>query len=143
MATIRLSTTMKKMWRNAFANYTSGDGAAKDYNVLFNWGGVIKIYAGTINDLGASTLLMTVTNAETTIETDGNNENIIYSTGMNTASASGTANWFTLKHSHGTVAYGTVGTMGSGSDLEIGSTAITSGQQYMINSLRLRFSNAV
>ena len=82
MATIRLSTTMKKMWRNAFANYTSGDGAAKDYNVLFNWGGVIKIYAGTINDLGASTLLMTVTNAETTIETDGNNENIFNMTSI-------------------------------------------------------------
>ena len=144
MAIIRLSTTMKKMWRNAFANYTSGGSAAKEYNELYNWGGVIKIYAGTINDLGASTLLMTVTETETTIETDGNNENIIYS-GQDNADASGTASWFSMSTSYDNTpwSYGTVGTDGSGADLMIGSTAIVSGTVYFVSGLKFKFSNAI
>ena len=144
MATIRLSTTMKKMWRNAFANYTSSNTTNGEYNQLFNWGGVIRIYSGTINDLGASTQLLSVTDAFTTVETDGNNENIIYS-GQVSANASGTASWFSLSTSFDSnpYAYGTVGTDGSGADLMIGNTAIVSGETYFVNGLRLKFSNAI
>tara|TARA_R110002074_G_scaffold301280_1_gene472668 strand:+ start:830 stop:1264 length:435 start_codon:yes stop_codon:yes gene_type:complete len=144
MATIRLSTTMKKMWRNAFANYTSSNTTNGEYNQLFNWGGVIRIYSGTINDLGASTQLLSVTDAFTTVETDGNNENIIYS-GQVSANASGTASWFSLSTAFdiNPYAYGTVGTDGSGADLMIGNTAIVSGETYFVNGLRLKFSNAI
>lgn len=144
MATIRLSTQMKKMWRDAFANYTSTNSVNSEYNQPFNWGGTLKVYSGTINDLGASTLLLTATSLRTTMETDGNNENIIYD-GQDNADVSGTASWFTLSTSYNNTpyAYGTVGTDGSGADLMIGNTAISSGTVYFINGLRLKFSNAI
>ena len=131
------------MWRDAFANQTSTYFTNIAYVQPQNFTAQLKIYSGTINDYGSSTLLYSTTTVTATPETDGNNENIIYSTGMQEASTSGTASWFELTHSHGNVAYGTVGINGSGSDLEIGSTAITSGQQYIISGLRLRFSNAI
>ena len=77
MAIIRLSTQMKKMWRDAVANQTSTTFTNIAYIQSQNFSAHIKIYSGTINDLGNSTLLFSTATVTATPETDGNNENII------------------------------------------------------------------
>lgn len=58
-----------------------------------------------------------------------------------TATATGTATWFVMYNGSGGVLYsnitGTIGTIGSGADLEMSSTSIVSGQQYRVNSFVL------
>ena len=57
-----------------------------------------------------------------------------------TATQTGTATYFALLSTDGSTVYqqvtGTVGAIGSGSDLEISSTSITSGSQYRVSQLR-------
>jgi len=144
MATLILSTQMKKMWRDGFANYSSGGDpiTGSEYNQPYNQGFYIYIYDGTINDIGASTQLWRGTVNNVSVETDGDDEIINYGTNKPAATASGTANWFRLANSNGTMFYGTVGISGS-FDLMIGNTAIISGQEYIINNLKFKFSNAV
>jgi len=146
------STQMRKMWRNAFANYTSSTTTNGEYNELYNWGGIIKIYSGTINNTSASTLLLSVDESITTVETVSGQERIIYH-GQGDAIASGNASWFSLSTtalpSEGWTnnirppwAYGTVGT-DSGADLMIGNTAIVSGTTYLVNNLTFTFAYGI
>lgn len=58
-----------------------------------------------------------------------------------TATATGTATWFVMYNYSSGGLYsnitGTIGTIGSGADLEMASTSIVSGQQYRVNSFVL------
>lgn len=142
MSQLTTSTQMRKMWRNAFANYTSSTTTNGEYNELYNWGGIIKIYSGTINNTSASTLLLSVDESITTVETVSGIERIIYH-GQGDAIASGNASWFSLSTNEPSDsriwAYGTVGT-DSGSDLMIGNTAIVSSTTYLVNNLTFIFA---
>ena len=144
MAILKLSTQMKKMWRNNFAQYTGHNTVTNQYTYTgIHGGGTIQVFSGTINDFENSTVLYQAS-LIASVTTDGNNEDIVYSTSMSAAVATGTATWFRLSSNyHSQWVYGTVGLDNSGSDLMIGSTAITSGQSYVIGGIKIRFTNSM
>lgn len=76
------------------------------------------------------------------------NNTALFSTPYNTASANGTATWFWLLSTQGSGGstepiwnqiIGTVGTLGSGADMQISSTNIVSGQSYRVITAQLTF----
>lgn len=67
-----------------------------------------------------------------------------YTSGLYTSLGSGTVNWFWLSYSTNAATeikkqfIGTVGTIGSGADLEMSSVSLNTGDAYRINKLRMK-----
>jgi hypothetical protein len=145
MAILRLSTQMKKAWRQGFMNrtdYNSSHGLVWAHNN--NYDSYITIWDGTINDYSGSTKLLRM-RVYGTASTESGEELITYnSSGTTAALYSGTATWFHIGGSDSDYwAYGTVGTDGSGADLMIGTTALVSGTQYNFSNIVMKFPSAI
>lgn len=108
------------------------DSAVNAETALLN-SGTIKIYAGSqpAEDaaLGSPTLLATLTFSSTAFGSSASGTATANAIASGTAVASGTAGWFAFFKSDGTtvVGTGTCGVSGSGADLILASTTITSG----------------
>lgn len=69
---------------------------------------------------------------------------VVITTAFKAATASGTATWFRIYGSNPFIAdlsrqmIGTIGSPGSGADLQMNSTSIVSGNFYRVNNLRIR-----
>lgn len=124
--------------------------------------GYIKIMQGTapssVSELTKTTdqsanVLVTYTINDTQVFetfTDINSNPVQVTTTYQTASANGTASWFWWVVTEpeinsnivGHQIIGTIGTVGSNSDLEMANTTITSGKYYRISSINLLFPPA-
>lgn len=107
---------------------------------LYLCSGVKPATTPTLTQLNTNKLVLWYHQADLSPTTLTGNT-VVVNTNPVAATASGTATWFCICTAYGGVALqsitGTVGLVGSGSDLEIVNTAITSGTQYRVSSFIL------
>ena len=121
-----------------------GPGASSAYGMMFILKGSVPTNFGGLTSWGvrSSDVLLQFTKAagEIFLNFPGNNT-VNFNTIYKNASASGTATWFWIMTTRGSGSsgetifqqmIGTVGTQGSGADMEISSTTVTSGQPYRV-----------
>jgi len=160
MATIQLSTAIKnelasKIWVRSTNVLNVAWGAAFPplaYNNNYGYGGLVHIMKGAVpsNFTGltiasrTSDILATFSVANNDFSSSGYTNNVFtMNTSLVSATGTGTATWFWIVQ-RGTVnativevqqIVGTVGTLGSGADLEISTTSIVTGSPYRISNL--------
>lgn len=160
MATIQLSTAIKnelagKIWNRSSQIISITWGAAMPplvYNNNFGYGGLVYIMKGAVpsNFTGltiasrTSDILVTFSVADNNLDSSGYVNNVFtMNTSLVAATSTGTATWFWIVQ-RGIVnaaitevqqIIGSVGTIGSGADLEIQTTSIVTGSPYRISNL--------
>lgn len=148
MPTIEFSSAMANRVSSAYLTISSGVGSFYYSTIpiicnitdLYLCSGVRPAATPTNAELNAAKLVLWYHQADLSPTTRTDNT-VIVNTNANTATASGTATWFCLTAVYGGVVYssvtGNVGLTGSGADLEIANTSISSGTQYRVSGLIL------
>jgi len=132
---VAYSTTVRNNRLTQIANAVDGGTGA----------GILTIYDGTRPATGgtATNALSQHTMSDPAFGTPSSGSMTANAIGSATASATGTATWARITDSAGTfVCDMDVGATGSGAELELDSTSITSGQTVNINSLVINEGNA-